>query len=147
MEFKQFNELLMEHVKSMTSGVEYLFEVDLSGDELWETYLSSFPDGTNEIFRERREYDCSCCRQFIKSFGNVVAIKGGEKVSVWDFQVSELKFQTVIDAMSEKVKSLAVKDVFMPAGRSFGTYSNCSSVSFWAGHVSGGVAGPVFSFL
>lgn len=31
------------------------------------------PAGTNPIFRERTEHDCSCCRNFVKNLGNVVA--------------------------------------------------------------------------
>ena len=44
--------------------LEALFEVNVDKDELWNTYLDSFPIGTNEIFRERRKHDCSFCRPF-----------------------------------------------------------------------------------
>ena len=48
------------------------------GNQVWEKYLAAFPEGTNPIFRERTEHDCSCCRQFIKNIGNVVAIINGQ---------------------------------------------------------------------
>jgi hypothetical protein len=103
-------------------------------NKVWETYLESFPPGTNEIFRERREYDCSCCRQFIRAFGNVVAIKGGKVVSIWDFKVDDEKYQMVIDALSKAVKAHSVSDVFMPTFRSFGTKKNLEQVE--GGHIN-----------
>lgn len=124
MEFKQFNELLKQHIKTLTEGETYLFVTSESTRTIWHEYLESFPPGTNEIFRERREYDCSCCRQFIRTFGNVVAIKEGKAVSIWDFETGDSKYQTVIDALSKMVKADPVRDVFLPTGRSFGTKKN-----------------------
>lgn len=57
----------------------------ITGQRLWERYLASFPEGTNPIYRERTEHDCSCCRHFIKTMGGVVAIVDGKVVSIWDF--------------------------------------------------------------
>ena len=62
MEFKDFRNMISDHFKTMTKDVDRLFEVGVDKDEMWNTYLDSFPTGTNEIFRKRREYDCSCCR-------------------------------------------------------------------------------------
>lgn len=61
-----------------------LFRVDVDGDTLWEAYQNAFPEGTNPIFRARREHDCSCCRQFIRTMGNVVAIVDGKIQTIWD---------------------------------------------------------------
>lgn len=58
--------------------------VTIPGDDLWTAYLAAFPEGTNPIFRERTEHDCSCCRNFIRNLGNVVAIVDGVPQSVWD---------------------------------------------------------------
>ena len=54
---------------------EQLFRTAVGKDLLWDTYLESFPEGTNPIFRERRVFDCQCCRQFIRAIGNMVSIK------------------------------------------------------------------------
>ena len=59
-----------------------LFVTDTTGDDLWATYLAAFPEGTNPIYRERTEHDCSCCRQFIRNIGNVVTIQDGKLVSI-----------------------------------------------------------------
>lgn len=75
MEFSQFKTKLQKHVSAMTKDANYLFEIDLDKDALWNLYLDSFPEGALPIFRERRVHDCSACRHFIKSFGNVVRIR------------------------------------------------------------------------
>lgn len=90
-----------------------LFRVDIDKDTLWSTYLASFPIGTNPIFRERSEHDCSCCRQFVRAVGNVVAIINDEIVSIWDIESDEPAYQVVADALSSAVKSRAIANVFL----------------------------------
>ena len=72
--FRQFKEAVERQLQVM-AGMGQLFRVDIPSDLVWETYLKSFPEGTNPIYRERTEHDCSCCRQFIRNIGNVVAIR------------------------------------------------------------------------
>lgn len=91
-----------------------LFRVDVDRDVLWSTYLLSFPPGSNPVYRERTEHDCSCCRQFIKGIGDVVAVINGEVVSLWDVEIpSEPAYQAVVRAMSRLVKSKPIKDIFL----------------------------------
>lgn len=66
MEFKQFAEIVRDNASRMAEGQERLFEVDVARDEVWEHYLASFPPGTNQMFRERTEHDCSACRHFVQ---------------------------------------------------------------------------------
>jgi hypothetical protein len=80
--------------------------------EIWDKYLASFPEGSNPIFRERTEHDCSCCRSFIKNIGNTVTIENGQLVSVWDVKVDGA-YQVVCDALSAFVKSQPIVDVFL----------------------------------
>lgn len=99
-----------------------LFRVEIDRDELWQTYLSSFPPGTNPIYRTRAEYDCSCCRHFIKSVGDVVAVVNGELVSIWDVSIpAEPAFETVTRALSALVLSKPISAPFLHHERTAGT--------------------------
>ena len=101
-----------------------LFRVNVSGDELWELYLKSFPEGINLIFRERTKHDCSACRHFIKKVGNVVAIdENYNVVSMWDVQTVE-PYQTVANVLSEKVKGSLVHDGFITKESKIGIDKN-----------------------
>jgi hypothetical protein len=124
MEFKNFKRLLQENFKQMSQDVTHLFEVEVDKDELWNLYLDSFPTGTNEIYRERREYDCSCCRHFIKNVGNAVVIKDNQVKTIWDFETNSTTFQPVVNALSKYIKSKIVSDVWISKFKTIGTDKN-----------------------
>jgi hypothetical protein len=119
--FSKFNARLQSHVKTMTKDVDVLYTIDLDKDELWNKYLDSFPGDTNPMFRKRREFDCSCCRHFVKAFGNVVSIKGGVITTIWDFESHDPDYQVVIDALAKFVKAKRIENVFVTKEITFGT--------------------------
>lgn len=61
--FGAFRTAMAEWIKTEMMPQSRLFEVDIDRDELWQAYLSAFPDGTNPMFRKRTVHDCSVCRQ------------------------------------------------------------------------------------
>jgi len=124
MNFINFKTAVAKAFSDMTKNNQQLFRTTASKDDMWTTYLSSYPDGTNPIFRERREYDCSCCRQFIRNVGNVVTIVDNKLVSIWDCKVQDEAYQTVADAMSEFVKSHPIDNKFLHFERIAGTDKN-----------------------
>ena len=115
---------LMEHFNEMIKDVNHLFEVSVDKDELWNLYLDSFPAGTNEIYRERREHDCSCCRQFIKAIGNAVAIKDNQITTIWDFRTDDTTYQPVLNALAAFIKSHVVSDIYVSKFKKIGTLQN-----------------------
>lgn len=124
MEFTEMRDKLREHFNGMVKDVDHLFEVAVDKDELWNLYLDSFPAGTNEIYRERRWHDCSCCRQFIKIIGNAVVIKNGKVTTIWDFRTDDSTYQPVLDALSNFIKSHAVSDIYVSKFKKIGTLQN-----------------------
>ena len=123
-DFVKFKKALQENFKEISEDVNHLFEIELDKDELWNLYLDSFPEGTNKIFRQRREHDCSCCRQFIKNFGNVVVIKNNEIKTIWDFEIDSKTYQPVINALSNYIKSKNISNIYVTKFKKIGTDKN-----------------------
>jgi hypothetical protein len=108
--FIKFRDAINVQVKKMSK--QKLFTVALDKTLIWDTYLDAFPAGTNEIYRERREYDCNCCKQFIRDVGRMVTIGSDmELTTVWDIKVDG-HFQIVADVMSAMVKGAAISNVY-----------------------------------
>ena len=123
--FRDFVKAIQKNLQQMTKDSSRLFTVNVDTDEFYNLYLDSFPAGTNEIYRERREYDCSCCRHFIRDVGNIVSIKNGELHTIWDIDpVSEDKYNVVADALDAYVKQKAISGVFFKKEKRIGTPNN-----------------------
>lgn len=123
--FKDFVKAIQKNLQQMSKDSSRLFTVNVDTEELYNLYLDSFPAGTNEIYRERREYDCSCCRHFIRDVGNVVSIKNGELHTIWGINpVSDDKYNVVTAALDAYVKQKAVSGVFLKKEKRIGTPEN-----------------------
>lgn len=123
--FKDFVKAIQKNLQQMSKDSSRLFTVNVDTEELYNLYLDSFPAGTNEIYRERRECDCSCCRHFIRDVGNVVSIKNGELHTIWGINpVSDDKYNVVAAALDAYVKQKAVLGVFLKKEKRIGTPEN-----------------------
>lgn len=129
MSFSEFKKKFQDNFAKMTKDVDTLFEIDVDKDEFWNLYLDSFPEGSNEIFRERREHDCSCCRSFIKSIGNAVVIKNNKVHTMWEFDSGSVTYQPVIDALNQYLKQKAVSNIYVSKFRTVGTDKNYETIS------------------
>lgn len=128
--FKSFVKAIQKNLQQMSKNSSRLFTVNVDTEELYNLYLDSFPAGTNEIYRERREYDCSCCRHFIRDVGNVVSIKNGELHTIWGINpVSDDKYNVVAAALDAYVKQKAVSGVFLKKEKRIGTPENREMLS------------------
>lgn len=127
--FKEFRTLIQKHFNEMVKDGAPLFITNADEDKLYDLYLDSFPAGTNSIFRKRREYDCSCCRRFVKNIGKLVSFMDGQMVTVWDFDTKSDVYQPVVDALAAYVKTCAVVNPYyvsrnMISDGKFGTEMN-----------------------
>lgn len=120
-DFKRLKTASQAQLTRMAEGE--LFRTGIDKDLLWKTYLSSFPEGTNPIFRERTEHDCQCCKQFIRACGDVVSIIDNKLVSIWDIEIGG-HYQVVVDALSALVKASKVSNIFLHRESSLGTDFN-----------------------
>ena len=121
MNFKEFNKAIMDHFKEMTKDVKRIFEVEFDYEEMNNIYLDSFPAGTNEIYRKRREYDCSCCRHFIRDIGNAVVIKEGKLHTIWELDIDDEVYSVVSKALDQYIRGKAVKGVYLRKEKRVGT--------------------------
>lgn len=130
MEFGMMKQRMIDHFNA-SLGSNHLFEVWLDKDELWNLYLDSFPAGTNPIFRERREFDCSCCRHFIKNIGPTVFIDEDLNLhTIFEFDTGSTTFQPVMNELDKFIKKKAmvknkgIADIYLNESRTVGTDKN-----------------------
>lgn len=125
MEFKKMAQKFQKNFDDKLKN-RPLFVVDLDKDELWNKYLSSFPEGTNPLYRERTEHDCSCCRHFIKEIGGTVYVDEELNVhSIFEFDTGSTTYQPVMGALSSYVKQHKICDLYLSdMGDKIGTAQN-----------------------
>lgn len=115
--FKEFKDKVDNSFQQMCKGQSNLFRAKVDKDLLWNTYLESFPE------EERQEHNCNCCRQFIKNWGNVVAIKNNKVITFWDIKCGE-PYNTVAANLKKLVLSYPVTDLLVQTFPKLGTDKN-----------------------
>jgi len=138
-DFSTFKTAVARQFERMQHGPNaQLFRVDIAPDDLWAAYLAAFPPGTNLVYRERTEYDCSCCRQFVRTIGNVVGVVDGALVSLWDAWIpEEPAYQAVADALAAKVLAASITGPFLHYEPSVGTDKNFEELTGLDGGITG----------
>ena len=122
MRFEEFVKKMQTHFNEMCKNTTRLYVTDTDSDEMYNLYLDSYPVGTNEIYRVRREYDCGCCRHFINNMGNVVAIKDGKVHTIWDIPgLNDGVYSVVAQKMNEYVLAHNIVDVRVRTEKRIGT--------------------------
>lgn len=90
MEFIDFKRAVYKQFDALANNADRLYLTNVNKDELWDCYINSYPED------ERQSHTCNCCRQFIKPYGNVVAIVNKMKAPYSDNQLSGLGFSSTI---------------------------------------------------
>lgn len=91
-----------------------VFVVNVPGDDLWDTYLKSYPEGTNPLFRERTEHDGSYDRSFIKRVGGVVRIDPDSLLlqTIWDEAAASAPYP--YNVVAKVMQQYVVRDIAAP---------------------------------
>jgi len=118
--FNKMKQEFQSHVKTITKNQTHLFVVDTDSDNLWDLYLENIPKEFNQIFREKREHDCNGCKNFIRKYGNIVAITNDKFISIWEFKTSQKEYQLSLAAMSDYIHQNEITNVFLPTNQNIG---------------------------
>lgn len=120
LQFTDFKQAVARQLNILTK--QPLFSSKATKDDLWSTYLESFPEGSDPIFKERTVHDCQCCKQFIRSIGNAVAFSPNDNVmlTAWDIDIGG-PYQVVADAMAAMIRAKGVDSVFVSDTSRIGT--------------------------
>jgi len=136
--FKAFAKQIHSNLLAMQSNNAVLFEVGIPADQLpkdvvdrkahfadrmWEVYLASFPEGSDPLYIKRSTHDCSCCKNFIRNVGNVVAIDPSTYriVTIWDgLENLDYPYKQVAEGMNMMIGYWPIVSKFLAAERKYG---------------------------
>lgn len=123
MTFNQFVRVFQSEFAQMIASGRQLYVVDMDRQSLWDTYLESFP------LTERQSHNCNACRSFIKNYGHIVAIDVDYNLqSIWDFEVADPMWQSVVNNLRDLVYCCKIRDVFIPESQKLGFKSNIQRI-------------------
>lgn len=91
-----------------------LFRSAVSGRELWDLYLKSFPPDKDPVFRDplSTSHNCNLCNNFIRRYGNVVALdENFAIITMFDVE-TDSEYGPSMKAMSDILKASSIEDVF-----------------------------------
>jgi len=107
------------HARLQRMSKEEMFTVDVG--DIFASYLAAFPAGSNPLYKERTEHDCSCCKQFVRSFGRTIAIIDGKRYSVWgDGAGLPHPYNEVAARMDAIIQQAPILGVFRTKERKYG---------------------------
>ncbi len=116
--FQAFAKLVHDRYTELAKNE--LFVVGTDNRAVSDAYLAAFPEGTNPIYKTNTEHDCSCCKNFIRHLGNVVAIVDGKMETVWDITNAPYPYDIVAKQMHEYIRSLPITSIFRTTEYSYG---------------------------
>lgn len=92
-----------------------LFRVKTTGREVWDRYLKSFDAKDNPIFRdpESSSHNCNHCKNFIRRYGNIVAINDkGLLMTIFDVEKEPQEYQNSMVMCAALVGQSEIENVF-----------------------------------
>lgn len=125
--FIKFRDAVNAQIEKMEKSDTGLFMTHVNKSEIWDTYLGSFPEGTNPVFIENTVHDCNCCKGFIRDLGRAVSINSKNEVETcWDIRIDDEVYQGVADALAAYVRKQAIASVYFASSFSLNNKENFS---------------------
>jgi hypothetical protein len=121
---KKFREQMQQQLELMQATGK-LFRSAVPGSVIWDLYLSSFDN--DPIFRdpESTMHNCNLCNNFIRRYGNIVAIDEDMNImTLWDFVPEDKEFIFVCATLSLHLLASPIEDVF------FETYEELNGLPY-----------------
>ncbi len=123
MNFNTFVRVFQANFAQIIGSNSLLYVVNIDRQSLWDTYIESFPAA------ERQSHNCNACRSFIKNYGHIVAIDVDYNLwSIWDFEVADPTWQSVVNNLRDLIYSRTIQDVFIPESQKLGFKSNIQRI-------------------
>ena len=126
---EKLNKLIQAQFDKMCATGK-LFRSSITGQQVWDLYLKSFDK--DPIFRdpESSEHNCNLCNNFIRRYGNIVAIDSNyDIITIFDVELKG-EFEPVVKALSKKLKSAKIQDVFFETFNELNSlpYESCNKI-------------------
>lgn len=125
MTFKQFNNVIQQQFDKMQQYK--LFRLNITGQEIWDKYISGFKPEQNPIFRdpESSTHQCNNDKHFIRRYGNIVAIDNDLNIiSMFDIDVTNTDYFDTIQGIKQLLSTAEIQDVF------FETFDELNSLPY-----------------
>ncbi len=123
MNFKEFNLKIQSQFKRMCATGK-LFRSSITGQQVWDLYLSSFELDPVFIDPNSSTHNCNLCKNFIRRYGNIVAINENyEVMSIFDVNALE-PYDKSANAVSKTLKNAPISEVF------FETFEELNSLPY-----------------
>lgn len=122
---KEFTKLIQIQFDKMAETGK-LFRSSLSGQQIWEMYIKAFLPEHDPVFRDPSSttHNCNLCKNFIRRYGNVVAIdENFDIVTMFDVEAPEV-FSAVASKLSTALKNSSISEVF------FETFDELNSLPY-----------------
>jgi hypothetical protein len=121
----EFNKVIQAQFNKMCT-IGKLFRSSLTGQQIWDLYLSGFTKEQDPIFRDPNSsvHNCNFCKNFIRRYGNIISIDIDYNIiTIFDVEAPE-EFINVSEVLSKALKSVSISEVF------FETFNELNSLPY-----------------
>lgn len=123
---KNLSKKIQEKFETMQATGK-LFRVDLTGQQVWDLYLSSFESDPKFRDPNSSEHNCNHCKNFIRRYGNIVSVSEDYKIdTIFDVKIDEIpaEYASVVEALTKAIKKAKITEVF------FETFNELNSLPY-----------------